>query len=212
MVKSRKVIFFSILLIFCMSGTTSVAYGSIALSYTGGEVYKYVTDPLPNTVGWEFSLSAPVIVTGLGFFDFLGDGLEASHPVAIWDNAHNQVASTVVSSADLLVQSFRWDSIAPVRLEAGVYRIGALINNNDAYISATASQTTVSPVSYVGGVYSVGGFCYPNQIGYTNSGRFGPNFEFYEFGAVPEPSTIIIWSLIGGLGIAVGWWRKQKTA
>jgi hypothetical protein len=26
---------------------------------------------------------------------------------------------------------------------------------------------------------------------------------------VPEPATIVIWSLLGGLGIAVGWRRKR---
>jgi hypothetical protein len=25
----------------------------------------------------------------------------------------------------------------------------------------------------------------------------------------PEPSTLIIWSLLGGLGITVGWWRRR---
>jgi hypothetical protein len=29
---------------------------------------------------------------------------------------------------------------------------------------------------------------------------------------VPEPSTIIIWSLLGGLAITVGWWRRRKAA
>jgi hypothetical protein len=29
---------------------------------------------------------------------------------------------------------------------------------------------------------------------------------------VPEPSTLIIWSLLGGLGIAMGWWRRRKAA
>ena len=29
---------------------------------------------------------------------------------------------------------------------------------------------------------------------------------------VPEPSTVIIWSLLGVLGITVGWWRRCKAA
>ena len=29
---------------------------------------------------------------------------------------------------------------------------------------------------------------------------------------VPEPATFIIWSLLGGFGIAMGWWRKRKAA
>jgi hypothetical protein len=29
---------------------------------------------------------------------------------------------------------------------------------------------------------------------------------------VPEPSTLIIWSLLGSLGISIGWWRRRKAA
>ena len=29
---------------------------------------------------------------------------------------------------------------------------------------------------------------------------------------IPEPSTLIIWSLLGGLGIALGWCRRRKPA
>ncbi len=28
----------------------------------------------------------------------------------------------------------------------------------------------------------------------------------------PEPATIVIWSLLGGLGISVGWWRRRRKA
>ena len=28
---------------------------------------------------------------------------------------------------------------------------------------------------------------------------------------IPEPSTLIVWSLLGTLAIGLGWWRKQKT-
>jgi hypothetical protein len=29
--------------------------------------------------------------------------------------------------------------------------------------------------------------------------------------AVPEPCTIVIWSLLGALGITFGWWRRRKA-
>ena len=30
--------------------------------------------------------------------------------------------------------------------------------------------------------------------------------------AIPEPSTLIIWSLLGTLGIGLGWWRRKRAA
>jgi len=30
--------------------------------------------------------------------------------------------------------------------------------------------------------------------------------------SIPEPSTVIIWSLLGALGSGVGWWRKRRGA
>ena len=31
-------------------------------------------------------------------------------------------------------------------------------------------------------------------------------------GTVPEPSALIVWSLLGSLGIGLGWWRRRKAA
>jgi hypothetical protein len=36
-------------------------------------------------------------------------------------------------------------------------------------------------------------------------------FESGDGGVVPEPSTLLIWSLLGCLGITVGWWRRRKA-
>ena len=33
-----------------------------------------------------------------------------------------------------------------------------------------------------------------------------------EYPTVPEPTTLIIWSLLGGLGIGLGWWRRRRKA
>ncbi len=30
--------------------------------------------------------------------------------------------------------------------------------------------------------------------------------------AVPEPATLVIWSLLGALGVSIGWWRRRKAA
>jgi len=42
---------------------------------------------------------------------------------------------------------------------------------------------------------------------------FGPINGVVEVsGAIPEPSTLIIWSLLGALGTGLGWWRRRKRA
>jgi hypothetical protein len=54
----------------------------------------------PNVdIGWEFSISSPIIVTQLGFWDESGDGLGESHPVAIWNaTGAADLASALVST------------------------------------------------------------------------------------------------------------------
>ena len=37
-------------------------------------------------------------------------------------------------------------------------------------------------------------------------------FTVTDLGSVPEPATIIVWSLLGSLAIAVGWWRRKRAA
>jgi len=170
-----------------------VSAGVIALSFTGGTRYLFVMDPLPNTIGWEFILSAPVTVTSLGFHDYEQDGLVANHNVAIWNASQSMLVSAVVTSADPLDQGFRWVSVGPVGLAAGTYRIGALVNNDDWYYSGASTILTAAPVLYSGGVYALGGWAYPDNIGYTVDGRFGPNFQFDQSGQqIPEPGTFVL--------------------
>ena len=44
----------------------------------------------------------------------------------------------------------------------------------------------------------------------ANFNNFSNTFvESLDTPAVPEPSTLIVWSLLGGLGLAVAWWRRK---
>ncbi len=40
--------------------------------------------------------------------------------------------------------------------------------------------------------------------------RFG--VDDVRYGVIPEPSTLIVWSLLGALGICFGWWRRKRSA
>jgi hypothetical protein len=201
--KKLRLVLLCTLLTFSITGMASVALAdTIALTFTGGTQYGYVTDPMPNTIGWEFALSAPVTVTSLGFYDVNGP-LLVDHTVAIWNaGTQNQITSAVVSNGSSLVQGFLWTSVSPVTLAAGTYRIGAEVAvgqaSDDWYYSTASTITTASPVTYNGGVYLLGGFGYPDTIGYTNNGRFGPDFTF---NAVPLPGAFLLFGP-GLLGLA----------
>jgi hypothetical protein len=60
-----------------------------------------------------------------------------------------------------------------------------------------------------------------NKIGFETSSIHPPednlnqvaidNFTYNECAAVPEPATIFIWSLFGGLGVTCAWWRRRAA-
>ena len=47
---------------------------------------------------------------------------------------------------------------------------------------------------------------FPQDVVGVDDVRFGSSQ------AVPEPTTLVIWSLLGSLAIGLGWWRKRKPA
>ncbi len=181
--------FFLSLVILALIAVPQVQADTVALTFSGGTTYSYVSDPLPNTVGWQFTLSAPIFVTQLGFYDVGGNGLIANHNVAIWGTTQNMLTSAVVTNGGTYADGYYWVSIPSLLLQAGTYRIGAGINNDDPYYSYAASIITAAPVTYDIDAYLLGGFGYPSDSGITVDGRFGPNFQFQ---AVPEPSSLLL--------------------
>ena len=35
-------------------------------------------------------------------------------------------------------------------------------------------------------------------------------FVLTQTATIPEPASVVIWSLLGGLAVAVGWWRRRR--
>jgi hypothetical protein len=113
------------------------------------------------TLGYTFSLSAPVTVDALGYWacprtntghDCFGPD---DHQVGIWNSSDVLVASTTVLSADPLAGDFRWHAIPDVTLGAGLYTIGGeflggaacagfrgCVDGVNAFIPAQASGVT----------------------------------------------------------------------
>lgn len=190
---------------------------TIAISYRGGEAL-FNPHPYDATAGWEFSLSAPVLLTDLGVWaDF--DVLRNSHQVTVWTEAGVQVAQATVDNSGTLTLGFVYVPLStPVLLPVGDYVIGAFYasqfsqDDADAFFAKATSITTAPGVTYnesrsvLGNAFPSGDFS-DNPFGY-----FGPNFQFTGV-AVPESSST--WMLLAislatmyGLSWCWGWGRS----
>jgi hypothetical protein len=65
--------------------------------------------------------------------------------------------------------------------------------------STTRSLTAGDTVDFVVGVGADGNYSNDNTR------------LVAQFSQVPEPSTLIVWSLVGALAVTLGWWRRRKA-
>ena len=155
-------------------------------------------------MGWSFTVSgSDLTVEALGVFDQGADRLVDSHPVGIWDSTGaNLLAQVTVppGTTATLNGGYRFESISPIALLAGVtYVIGAYY---PGIASLTAPQDDIillSTQTYAGITFvqsrqslleAAGSFVFPNLDASVSQGAFGPNFEFLEATATPEPSRL----------------------
>lgn len=183
---------------------------TIALSFSGGSNWEWSE----ATIGWEFTVSAPINVTSLGVWDENGNGLTDDHQVGIWlSSGGAPLVSTTVTSANPLTNGFRYQSITPFTLQPGTYVIGSYMPTGNDRGASEASYATQSPITYTRILFLYdSGFTIPTEewVGY-DGGNFGPNFQFVSATGVPTLNEwgMIIFIILAGLG-AVYYMRRQK--
>ena len=165
-----------------------------------------------TTFGWAFTISSPIYVTALGYFDFGNDGLTDSHQVAIWNSTGGSpllMATVPAGTTGSLVDGSRYIAVTPILLPAGSYTIGGFsLNFTDSVAIECAIITPAPGITYDGARSAQGpSLMFPagNTQGYQN-GDFGPNFQF----AVPEPSA---YALLAAASVALAGrraWRRRK--
>lgn len=194
-----------------LAGTrATVKADQIGLDFTGGSSYFASQDSgSPYTIGWSFTSSETLSVSGLGFWDDQDHTLGFSHEVGLWDSSQNLLASTTITSSSTPVASdglgqWLFNTTGTITLAAGTYFIGAeyvKADDVDAYRYYVSNITTVNGLTFDSAQYVYGsGLNFPGLVQGGAPSYFGPNLEFGS--SVPEPSSLLMGIL--SLGVLSG--------
>lgn len=197
------------------------------LTYSAGGL----TSGTELTKGYRFRADSTVNVTALSLFDMDGDGLPGSYEVHLWSEASTSSPIATVSipsgtGAPLSSGWFRTVALdSPVQLTSGsIFRIAADYGDADRSAEHLRSLTgTLEVDSHFSllkhdtgvvvsslkdaGVYTITNGAYPGTG--TNSIHLGPNLEYSQTTALPEPGSFMIVA-IGTMGLLAGQWRRRR--
>jgi hypothetical protein len=192
-----------------------------------GPAWEFTSPGTNFTNGtWDFaqafSVNSAVTVTGLGYYADPVTGNADGNPVALYQCADalcsttgTLLTSTNVTNIYPLTGHFRYVTIAPIDLIAGMSYEIVGISNSDNYTWADAGFATdpsITLISMNGGTdrwLSTGSLTFLNGSNSTSNlggedGYWGPNLFFGTptFTQVPEPFTITMFG--AGLAAAAG--------
>jgi hypothetical protein len=199
------------LLAVLLAAAPAAAAPFVAWEFTsvGSDQYGYFVDNSDSySMGLQFSVSSPISVISLGFFDY--SGLTQTHDVGIYSSSGSLLTSATVDSSDGLIGHFRYKSLTtPYALSAGNYVIAA-VTGADYFTWQPVGYYTNSPVTFGTNRYLASStLAYPGDgdgdpPDGTNPSYFGPNFQ-----ATPVPPTLVLLGsgLLGLLGL--GYFRKR---
>jgi len=175
-----------------MTGSGSPFNGSLSLTYT--DHYHLVgIGPLPfDTLQWKAQFDGGISTSGDGLagYQFTVGADVKTVPLGPINGTigFQETYNGSAASGSLTLGMCLWGKCA----QGGA---SDMFSHTGQWISATFPDGST-----------------PEEHGFQivfDSGNPSPNAGG---SPVPEPSTLIVWSLLGSLAIGLGWWRKRKTA
>jgi hypothetical protein len=206
-----------LLAVFLCASATHAA--TLAMEPTGGGVVAASTTE--HEGGTRFSVSIPLLVNGLGYYDAASDGFVSPHVVTLWDDIGHVITSAEVSSLSPRVGGvfaggeFRFAPVS-VTLEPGTYRLAGRLDAYDFRDPVLFDNQwpgdppiTVSGMTYLGRVAGPGGSgpgAFPSLLVRQDATDwFGPNMLVTPIPEPAQPSLIL-------LGLSWAYRFRRKAA
>jgi len=220
-------------------GATSVAFGTV-IDFTGGTVTFWNGSPSVTTNNSGYYQAVDYYTEGGFKLDFIdGQSIAFASIVGDYYSAGNDVihghwATGVPPYGDLT-------GIEITKLGPGTFDLNYFIltSNTDTGGAAASGREQTWIHAWQGGVITYSQMLPPDNWGFAGLNPqifLGSQFDLVDkvsftvtntvdcFGmdefyinepappVIPEPSTLIIWSLLASLGIGLAWWRRRRAA
>jgi hypothetical protein len=152
-----------------------------------------------RSAGWQFSVNAPLQLTGLGLYDWNADGFQIAYPLGLWDDKGNLIADVELpfGANDPDPDGFVYLPAegAPILTPGTTYTIAYFASSlapEDRVISFNGSHTMNPMINQIGGpvitTNTSGSLSMPDAPFSGFDQWIGPSFQFV---VVPAPSGLL---------------------
>ncbi len=151
-----------------------------------------VTGPTQSfTFGWQFTVTSPITVTELGYYDPNGK-LKSNHDVGIFASDGSLLLSTTITAGKYTTEDgFAFVAVPSFTLADGTYVIGGdSFDSKDPFIFSASSLLPIPEITLgETGLYTFGSTFTLPATNVASATYMGPDFEVSSPTAVPESSS-----------------------
>ncbi|MGH9528915.1 MAG: DUF4082 domain-containing protein [Terriglobales bacterium] len=168
------------------------------------------------TFGWQFTVTSPVTVTALGYYD-PNDKLKSNHDVGIFSSGGSLLLSTTITAGKYTtVDGFAFLTVPSITLADGTYVIGGdSFDSKDPFIFSASSLSPIPQITLgETGLFTFGTTFALPTTNFASATYMGPDFEVESSATVPESSSssMLICVVLSFAAAAFGFRRSPLNA